>query len=117
MNNGINFIQLRNIYFLKIFIVIFICEVMCEGWHFTHIWKHLHDLLISLQTEICVHETSLAPPCYIEVRKVSGHVYMFMGIAFDSLNYFSIGIWCCSDVIVLNVVNFIINFHNFIFNT
>jgi hypothetical protein len=88
MNYGINFIQLRNIYFLKIFIVIFICEVMCECWHFTHIWKHSHDLLISLQTEICAHETSLAPPRYIEVRKVSGHVYMFMGIAFDSLNYF-----------------------------
>lgn len=68
MNNGINFIQLRNIYFLKIFIVIFICEVMCEGWHFTHIWKHLHDLLISSQREICAHETSLTPPRYIEVH-------------------------------------------------
>ena len=58
MNNGINFI--RNIYFLKIFIVIFICEVMYEDWHFTHMWKHLHGLLISLQREVCAHENKFS---------------------------------------------------------
>lgn len=123
MNNGINFIQPRNIYFLKIFIVIFICEVMYEGWYLTHMLKTLAwPPNFTTKGGLCPWNQFSSATLYwsscSKPEKWATCTYMFMGIHFDSLSYFfSIGIWCCSDVIVLNVVNFIINFHDFIFNT
>ena len=36
-----------------------VLPVICECWHFTLVWKHLHDRIISLRGEVWVHKTSL----------------------------------------------------------
>jgi hypothetical protein len=39
----------------------------CEGWHFTHNGKQLHDPIISIRGKVWAHKTSLAPSLVIEV--------------------------------------------------
>ena len=38
----------------------------CEGLHFTHMRKHLHDHIISLRHEIWVHKSRSNQPLFIE---------------------------------------------------
>ena len=45
----------------------FTTTVIGQGQHFTHMWKHLHDPIISLRREIWAHKISLAPQLFIEV--------------------------------------------------
>jgi len=40
--------------------------IRVEG-HCTHMWKHLHDRILSLRWEACAHKTSLALPLFIQV--------------------------------------------------
>jgi hypothetical protein len=42
-------------------------QVTCEGWHFTHNCKQLHDPIISLRGKVWAHKTSLTPSLFIEV--------------------------------------------------
>jgi hypothetical protein len=41
--------------------------VIYEGCHFTQMWKHVHDHIISLRGGVWAHKTSLSPPLFIEV--------------------------------------------------
>jgi len=41
--------------------------VICEGWYFTHMWKHLNDRIFSRGGNVSDHATGLTPPLFIEV--------------------------------------------------
>ena len=43
----------------------FTTTVIGQGQHFTHMWKHLHDHIISLRGGIWAHKISLAPQLFI----------------------------------------------------
>ena len=65
----------------------------CEGWHFTDMWKHLHDRIISLSAKIWVHKTSSA-----KTEKWSVMHLCVLCIEFASFFDFCIGFWKCSNI-------------------
>ena len=59
--------------------------VLCEGWHFTHIWKTLAWQHHFTKVEVWVHKTNLISPLlfiYVSIpsQKVNGHVFVCSGV-------------------------------------
>jgi hypothetical protein len=59
--------------------------VLCEGWHFTYIWKTLAWQHHFTKGEVWVHKTNLISPLlfiYVSIpsQKVSGHAFVCSGV-------------------------------------
>jgi hypothetical protein len=77
--------------------------VICEGWHFTHKWKHLRDRIISTKGEVWAQNPNLTPPHVIEVAVLSqeSERKCATGIEIASSFEFSIGFLKCFVVYFL----------------
>ena len=73
-------VQDYNVLYNKVF-----RPVTCEGWHFTHNCKQLHDRIISLRGKAWAHKTSLTLSLYIQVPVPSQesrrpYIYIYMWV-------------------------------------
>jgi len=97
-------------------ITMFVWLYICEGWHFTHMWKHLHDHIISLRGGVWAHKTSLSPPLCIEVpvqRQESKQLCICVfGISILPLSTISIFYFGIVPTVIFFFICFSIKLHN-----